>query len=139
MSSNLWLCADCGSLGCGRKYHDGTGGNNHGIEHYEKTGHKVSIKLGTIAANTKPSCYCYTCNDETSVFEIEKVLAKLGLDLKSFIKTEKTINEMSLELNLNFKLSNKFEKTEHLKKLSIEENYNGLDNIGNSCYINSLV
>lgn len=40
---------------------------------------------------------------------------------------------------MNFKLSNKFEKTEHLKKLSKEENYNGIDNIGNSCYLNSVI
>ena len=89
--------------------------------------------------NSKASCYCYVCNDETSLFELEKSLAKLGLDLKNFMKTEKTINELSLELNLNFKLSNKFEKTEHLKKLTLDENFNGLDNIGNSCYLNSVI
>lgn len=31
------MCLECGNLGCGRKYFDGTGGNNHGIEHFEKT------------------------------------------------------------------------------------------------------
>jgi len=34
LKSNLWLCLECGNVGCGRKYHDGTGGNNHGISHY---------------------------------------------------------------------------------------------------------
>lgn len=35
MSANLWLCLICGNCGCGRKYFDGTGGNNHGIDHFE--------------------------------------------------------------------------------------------------------
>lgn len=48
LSSNLWLCLTCGNLGCGRKYYDGTGGNNHGIEHFEKHGHPLAVKTGTI-------------------------------------------------------------------------------------------
>lgn len=35
LKTNLWLCLICGNVGCGRKYFDGTGGNNHGINHYE--------------------------------------------------------------------------------------------------------
>ena len=54
-------------MGCGRKYFDGTGGNNHGIEHFEKTKHPISIKYGTISADSNPSCYCYVCNDEIKV------------------------------------------------------------------------
>ena len=48
LSSNLWLCLFCGFLGCGRKYHDGTGGNNHQIDHFKETNHGVCVKLGTI-------------------------------------------------------------------------------------------
>ena len=51
LSSNLWLCLTCGNLGCGRKYWDGSGGNNHGIEHYEKTNHPLAVKTGTITPN----------------------------------------------------------------------------------------
>lgn len=31
---NLWLNLGTGFVGCGRKYFDGSGGNNHAIEHY---------------------------------------------------------------------------------------------------------
>jgi ubiquitin carboxyl-terminal hydrolase 5/13 len=48
LRENLWLCLTCGSLGCGRRQYDGSGGNNHGLEHFEKTGHAVCCKLGTI-------------------------------------------------------------------------------------------
>ena len=67
MSTNLWICLECGNLGCGRKYFDGTGGNGHGISHFEKTNHAVSIKFGTISKDSNPSSYCYVCNDEVKV------------------------------------------------------------------------
>jgi ubiquitin carboxyl-terminal hydrolase 5/13 len=48
LTSNLWLCLTCGSLGCGRQQFGGVGGNGHGMAHYGATGHPVSVKLGTI-------------------------------------------------------------------------------------------
>jgi len=49
LSSNLWLCLTCGNLGCGRKNHDGSGGNGHALSHFEahKT-HSLAVKTGTI-------------------------------------------------------------------------------------------
>jgi hypothetical protein len=38
----------CGSLGCGRKQYGADGGNGHGLQHFEETGHEISVKLGTI-------------------------------------------------------------------------------------------
>lgn len=38
----------CGNLGCGWKFYDGSGGNNHGIQHFKESGHPISVKLGTI-------------------------------------------------------------------------------------------
>ena len=49
LKENLWLCLICGSLGCGRKQYGGApGGNGHGLNHFEETGHPISVKLGTI-------------------------------------------------------------------------------------------
>lgn len=48
LNSNLWLCLVCGNLGCGRKQYDGTGGNSHGLEHFQNTKHCLSVKTGTI-------------------------------------------------------------------------------------------
>lgn len=64
LSTNLWLCLTCGNTGCGRKYYDGTGGNNHGVEHYEQTNHPVAVKLGTVTAEGEASLYCYSCNND---------------------------------------------------------------------------
>jgi ubiquitin carboxyl-terminal hydrolase 5/13 len=48
LSSNLWLCMTCGHLGCGRKQYDGSGGNNHGVDHGKDAHHPLVCKMGTI-------------------------------------------------------------------------------------------
>lgn len=48
LNCNLWICLTCGNLGCGRKQYDGSGGNNHAIEHFQKFKHPLSLKSGTI-------------------------------------------------------------------------------------------
>lgn len=48
---NLWLNLTDGTIHCGRKNWDGTGGNNHAIEHYKDTGYPLAVKLGTITAD----------------------------------------------------------------------------------------
>jgi hypothetical protein len=48
LKENLWLCLICGSLGCGRQQYGAAGGNGHGLQHFQDTGHGVSVKLGTI-------------------------------------------------------------------------------------------
>lgn len=48
MRENLWLNMTDGSILCGRRYFDGSGGNNHAVEHYRETGYPLAVKLGTI-------------------------------------------------------------------------------------------
>ncbi len=36
---------------CGRRNWDGTGGNNHAMEHYQETNYPLAVKLGTITAD----------------------------------------------------------------------------------------
>lgn len=50
LSGNLWLCLECGNVGCGRKFFDGTGGNNHGVDHATNSKHSLAVKLGTISS-----------------------------------------------------------------------------------------
>ena len=47
ISKNLWMNLTDGVILCGRKQLDGTGGNNHAIEHYDKTKYPLAVKLGT--------------------------------------------------------------------------------------------
>lgn len=48
MRENLWLNLTDGSILCGRRYFDGSGGNNHAVEHFKETGYPLAVKLGTI-------------------------------------------------------------------------------------------
>jgi len=139
MSANLWLCLTCGNVGCGRKNFDGTGGNSHGIGHYNSTKHPVSVKTGTISPNETPSCYCYICDDDVKVPNVNEYLLNVGLNPSFMRKTEKTINEMSLEYNLNLKLSEAFEKEGQYEKIVSKKRPWGLTNIGNSCYMNAVL
>ncbi|KAF5202716.1 Ubiquitin carboxyl-terminal hydrolase, partial [Thalictrum thalictroides] len=50
-TDNLWLNLTDGMIFCGRKNWDGTGGNNHAVEHYKETNYPLAVKLGTITAD----------------------------------------------------------------------------------------
>ena len=47
-TDNLWLNLTDGAILCGRKFWDGSGGNNHAVDHYNETNHPLAVKLGTI-------------------------------------------------------------------------------------------
>jgi ubiquitin carboxyl-terminal hydrolase 5/13 len=138
LSGNLWLCLVCGNLGCGRKFYDGTGGNNHGLEHFQKTGHAVSVKTGTISAEGNASIYCYTCDDDVKDNGLQGHLGNFGIVMTGMEKTEKTLTEINLEMNLNLDLSTAFEKGVRLTP-AFGPGLTGLENIGNSCYLNSIM
>lgn len=143
LKTNLWLCLVCGVAGCGRQHFDGTGGNGHAKAHFEKSKHPLMIKTGTIGGRENVSSYCYLCDNDVRVLNLMKNLIDVfGEQVKNLSKTEKTINEMSLDINLNFELSKAFEEKEQLVSLNQLKDKNffwGLANIGNSCYINSVV
>jgi ubiquitin carboxyl-terminal hydrolase 5/13 len=48
LTENLWLNLTDGSILCGRRNWDGSGGNNHALEYYQSTGFPLAVKLGTI-------------------------------------------------------------------------------------------
>lgn len=56
---NLWLNLTDGSILCGRKFFDGSGGNNHALEHYNVTGYPLAVKLGTITKEGKADVHSY--------------------------------------------------------------------------------
>ena len=62
----------------------------------------------------------------------------LGIDVATQKKTEKTMQEMDLEYNLNLTLSKIVEEGKQLIPLYGEWN-TGLENLGNSCYMNSVL
>jgi ubiquitin carboxyl-terminal hydrolase 5/13 len=138
LSSNLWLCLFCGFLGCGRKNFDGTGGNNHAREHSNETGHTLVVKLGTITPDGNASVHCYGCDEEVQDENLAEHLANFGINIAKLQKTEKTVTELNLQMNLNLTLSSVIERGRKITPL-FGEGYTGMQNLGNSCYMNSVL
>ncbi|KAI0240223.1 ubiquitin C-terminal hydrolase Ubp14, partial [Massospora cicadina] len=138
LKNNLWLCFTCGSLGCGRRQYDGSGGDGHGLAHFQATGHAASVKLGTITPEGEADVYCYICDDERVDPELQAHLRKLGIYLHNQFKTEKSVTEIQIEHNLQFDFNMTTEDGKQLTPLG-GPGLTGLKNLGNSCYMASVV
>lgn len=138
LKENLWLCLQCGNLGCGRAQFGGVGGNSHGLAHATETGHAVAVKLGSITPEGNADVYCYQCNEERVDTELAKHLAHWGINIAEREKTEKSLVEMQIEQNLKWDFSMTTEDGKELSPL-FGQGFTGLKNIGNSCYLNSTI
>ena len=128
-----------GHLGCGRRYYDGSGGNNHAVDHYERLKlYPVALKLGTITPEGNASIHCYACDEDVKDEKLAEHLAVLGIDILAQKKTEKTQAEIELEANLNMTLTKVLEEGKALTPV-FGPNLTGMENLGNSCYMNSVV
>ncbi len=82
--------------------------------------------------------YCYSCDIDVKDEELPQHLKNFGIDITLQQKTEKTMAEMNLEFNLNFTLSKTIEDGKVLIPVYGSE-YTGMENLGNSCYLNSII
>lgn len=138
LKENLWLCLECGNLGCGRAQFGGVGGNSHGLAHANEAVHGVAVKLGSITPEGHADIYCYKCDEERIDTELAKHLAHWGINIAEREKTEKSLMEMQVEQNLKWDFSMTTEDGRELKPL-FGNGFTGLKNIGNSCYLASSV
>ncbi|KAF8837566.1 ubiquitinyl hydrolase [Paxillus ammoniavirescens] len=138
LTSNLWLCLTCGALGCGRAQYGGTGGNGHALAHFNAAQHPVCVKLGTITPEGGADVYCYACNDARLDPELTTHLAAFGINIASQKKTEKSMTELQIEQNLTFDFSLVADDGSALKPL-FGAGTTGLGNLGNSCYMASVL
>ncbi|EJD47976.1 ubiquitinyl hydrolase [Auricularia subglabra TFB-10046 SS5] len=138
LRENLWLCLTCGSLGCGRQQFGGVSGNGHALSHYEQTRHPVAVKLGTITAEGSADMYCYACNDATIDPELPAHLASFGINVQTQKKTEKSMTELQLEQNFMFEFSMTDESGNAFVPV-FGPGLTGLQNLGNSCYMASVI
>lgn len=139
LSSNLWLCMTCGHLGCGRRNWDGSGGNNHAVDHNETSGHHVVCKLGTITAEGDADIHCYRCDEERLDPMLGDHLARFGIDIMAQKKTEQTLAELEVEQNLDPSLFSKTREDGVAMKNVYGPGFTGLKNLGNTCYMASIL
>ncbi|KAJ3284164.1 hypothetical protein HDU79_008435 [Rhizoclosmatium sp. JEL0117] len=138
LKENLWLCLTCGNLGCGRQQFGGVGGNGHGMAHFDASLHPVSVKLGTITPEGGADVYCYLCNEERLDPLLGVHLKNFGINIASEVQTEKTLTELQLEQNMKFDFSMTTEDGKELVPL-FGPGYTGLKNLGNTCYMASVL
>eukprot|EP00164_Ancoracysta_twista_P002700 GFYU01003594.1.p1 GENE.GFYU01003594.1~~GFYU01003594.1.p1 ORF type:complete len:771 (-),score=253.40 GFYU01003594.1:21-2333(-) len=138
LNNNLWLCLVCGSLGCGRRQYDGSGGNGHALDHATSSGHGASVKLGTITPEGKADLYCYICDDDRTDPKLAEHLRHFGIDVAAQKKTEQSTQEMELEKNLTLDLTATIEDGKNMEP-RFGPGLTGIRNLGNTCYIASTM
>jgi ubiquitin carboxyl-terminal hydrolase 5/13 len=140
-TDNLWLNLSTGYIGGGRKNWDGTGGSGSALQHYIDTGRKypLVVKLGTITPHGA-DVWSYAEDEDKLVIDpkLAEHLSFWGIDAMKLEKTEKTLDEMTVALNITYDWSKIIEKDENLKPAT-GPGLIGLRNIGSSCYMNSLL
>ncbi|KDE06521.1 hypothetical protein MVLG_03171 [Microbotryum lychnidis-dioicae p1A1 Lamole] len=136
LTSNLWLCLTCGSLGCGRSQFGGGGGNGHGLAHTKDHKHPVAVKLGTIEADGSADVYCYACDDARVDSQLADHLANFGIAVQAQTKTEKSMTELQVEHNMTYNFAMTGADGAELEPL-YGPGLTGMRNLGNSCYLAS--
>lgn len=139
LTNNLWLNLTDGSILCGRRFFDGSGGNDHAVKHYQECRFPLAVKLGTITPDGKGDVYSYVEDDMVEDPHLIEHLAHFGIKTAQLEKTEKSMVE--LEIDLNQRIGEWSILTESASKLEpiSGPGYTGMKNLGNSCYLNSVM
>lgn len=138
------MCLTCGSIGCGRRQFDGSGGNGHAVAHFQSTKHPLAVKLGTIlyrgpSEPLEADLYCYACDEAVLDPELSVHLRALGIEPNAALeKTEKSTGELQLQLNLTHTYSMLDGNGNELEPVD-GPGRRGLINLGNSCYMASVL
>lgn len=139
LTNNLWANLTDGTILCGRKYFDGSGGNEHALEYFRETGFPLVVKLGTITPSGA-DVFSYDEDDMVQDPKLAEHLAHFGINMMNMEKSDKTMTE--LEIDLNQKLGNEWEilqeSGKQLKPLH-GPYLTGMKNMGNTCYLNSTM
>ena len=102
-------------------------------------GFPLVVKLGTITPHGA-DVYSYAPDEDDQVTnpKLAEHLAHWGINMMTSIKTEQTMEELQVAANLTLELDKITEAGKDLQPLS-GAGYVGLRNLGNSCYMNSVL
>lgn len=139
LTENLWLNLTDGAILCGRRNFDGSGGNNHAVEHFNKTGYPLSVKLGTISAENKADVYSYIEDDMVIDPRLTEHLNNFGIKIQMMEKSEKSMIELELDMNKRIGEWSTLTESESILVPINGPGYTGMINNGNYCYMNSVM
>nr|XP_033781358.1 ubiquitin carboxyl-terminal hydrolase 5 isoform X1 [Geotrypetes seraphini] len=138
LKENLWLNLTDGAILCGRRYFDGSGGNNHAVQHYKETGYPLAVKLGTITPDGA-DVYSYDEDDMVLDPKLAEHLSHFGIDMMKMQKTDKTMTELEIDMNQRIGEWELIQESAVQLKPLFGPGYTGMCNLGNSCYLNSVM
>lgn len=99
----------------------------------------LAVKLGTITADGKGDVYSYAEDDMVIDPYLVEHLAHFGIKTNQLEKTEKSMVELEIDMNERIgEWSILTESTSQLEPIS-GPGYTGMQNLGNSCYLNSVM
>lgn len=139
LTNNLWLNLTDGSILCGRRFFDGSGGNDHAVLHFNERRYPLAVKLGTITPDGKGDVFSYPEDDMVEDPNLIEHLAHFGIKTNQLEKTEKSMIELELDINQRVgEWSILTESSSNLEPIS-GPGFTGMKNLGNSCYMNSVM
>nr|XP_036859687.1 ubiquitin carboxyl-terminal hydrolase 13 [Manis javanica] len=136
LRENLWLNLTDGSVLCGKWFSDSSGGNGHALEHHRDMGYPLAVKLGTI---TPDGADVYSFQEEEPVLDphLAKHLAHFGIDMLHMHGTENGLRDNDIKPRVSE--WEVIQETGTKLKPMYGPGYTGLKNLGNSCYLSSVM
>ncbi|XP_068591686.1 ubiquitin carboxyl-terminal hydrolase 5 isoform X3 [Cebidichthys violaceus] len=138
LQENIWMNLTDGKLLCGRRYFDGSGGNNHALLHFQQTGYPIAVKLGTITPDGG-DVYSYDEDDMVLDSKLPEHLAHFGINMMTMEKTERTMTELEIAVNQRVGEWEVIQESGTTLRPLFGAGLTGMKNLGNSCYLNSVM
>ncbi|XP_054477564.1 ubiquitin carboxyl-terminal hydrolase 5 [Anoplopoma fimbria] len=138
LQENIWMNLTDGKVLCGRRYFDGTGGNNHALLHFQETGYPIAVKLGTITPDGA-DVYSYDEDDMVLDSKLPEHLAHFGINMMTMEKTERTMTELEIAVNQRVGEWEVIQESGTTLRPMFGPGLTGMKNLGNSCYLNSVM
>uniref|UniRef100_A0A671YLC1 Ubiquitin carboxyl-terminal hydrolase n=1 Tax=Sparus aurata TaxID=8175 RepID=A0A671YLC1_SPAAU len=138
LQENIWMNLTDGKVLCGRRYFDGSGGNNHALLHFQETGYPLAVKLGTITPDGA-DVYSYDEDDMVLDAKLPEHLSHFGIDMMTMEKTERTMTELEIAVNQRVGEWEVIQESGTTLRPMFGPGLTGMKNLGNSCYLNSVM